>query len=228
MTNCSHHHHSEDKADLWTNLATIGGGASGFVSDAYWLGTILDTFSGLAKANSTIIGLSYYAFAFGVTFALLSAGGSAYSHRYLNVFHQNRDHQHTDACCASDLDQMQYCGEAQSAIDTKPLIADAETGLGYDESEDSSDVQTTQKSSLTRYQKLALVGDFISHAGEVAGPLIFVYELATAETSEAPFQKALVLCAATLYGGVSSVAGTRSCMNTMIEHNDAEFRLSHR
>lgn len=68
---------------------------------------------------------------------------------------------------------------------------------------------------LTVLQKIALVGDFISHTGDIAGPLTFVASLAT--HGKAPrWGKGLAQLGATLFGGFSSVANVRTCANAML------------
>lgn len=71
---------------------------------------------------------------------------------------------------------------------------------------------------LTFWQKAALVGDFISHTGEVAGPITFVGDLVTKNTLPR-WGKAIIQVGATLFGGISSVAEVRTCKNAMIERN---------
>jgi hypothetical protein len=71
---------------------------------------------------------------------------------------------------------------------------------------------------LTKLQKLALIGDYLSHIGEITGPLTFVADL-VANNRLPRWGKALVQCGATLFGAVASVANVRTCKNSMVESN---------
>lgn len=210
MPGCNHNHHnSEKESDYWTKIATAGEYVASFVSDAYWLGTMLDTMVGFEEESSGALGLSYYGLSFGVTLALLSAGGASYSHMALNTLHQEAVSTLPSAgefCCQDSLSTMEYCGQSSyppissQEVQKQPLLED----------------NLNKNIGLAWYQNLALVGDYISHVGDVAGPLIFVSELATRNQDSPQWQKITVQCAATLFGGVSSVAGVRTCRNSML------------
>ena len=201
MPKCKHghnhgHHHeeNEEKADLLTNLGTIGESVSSFISDSYWLGTLFDLASGF---EAEALGLSYYAIAVGATLAILSAGGAAYAHRNLNQHHQK-----------------------QKKIDEE---APAETSGLIDHSHEHHHEHTGEHADshaghLTTIQKLALVGDFVSHVGDYAGPIVFVTQLATGQKLPR-WGKAIAQCGATLFGAVTSLADVRTCKNAMIDAN---------
>lgn len=74
------------------------------------------------------------------------------------------------------------------------------------------------KTRLTKIQMAALAGDFISHVGETAAPLIFVTNLAFKNNllreSEAAAQGTAILV-----GVFGSVANVRTCKNSMIDSN---------
>lgn len=71
---------------------------------------------------------------------------------------------------------------------------------------------------LTVAQKAALVGDFISHTTDIASPLTFVISLAGG-TAFPRWAKGVVYGASSLFGGLCSVAGVRTCKNALQDHN---------
>lgn len=71
---------------------------------------------------------------------------------------------------------------------------------------------------LTLAQKAALVGDFISHTTDIASPLTFVISLAGGNAFPR-WAKGVVYGASSLFGGFCSVAGVRTCKNTLEDHN---------
>lgn len=79
-------------------------------------------------------------------------------------------------------------------------------------------VAIEQETSLTLLQRAALVGDFISHAGDIAGPITFVVDLASQYLPK--YGKIISQCGATLFGMMSSVANVRTCQNSMLEINE--------
>ncbi len=189
MPQCDHGHGSTH-ADKWTNIAAVGEGVSSFISDAYWLGSLFDIVTGLPSAA---LGLSFYAIAFGTVSALLSATGAAYSHRILNTVHQPNSPAATEGSRAPIL-------HSAPSVDA-PLT--------------ESSPQQSHHRHLSWQQRLALTGDFVSHAGDIAGPLTFVVNLASHNTMPR-WGSALVQCVATLFGGLSAVANVRSCKDAML------------
>ncbi len=187
---CNHHHTTEkEKPDFWTNFAAIGEYASSFISDGYWLAELFDIATGLSE---DALGLSYYGITFGALMALLSAYGAAYSHRSLNTLLQKQEEKtHHGSECIPLVDKS-----------TLKKETDIETGQAH--------------THLSFMQKLALAGDFLSHAGDRAGPITFVVNLATGNQLSRGY-KALVQSATTLFGGLASVASVRSCKNAMLE-----------
>lgn len=75
---------------------------------------------------------------------------------------------------------------------------------------------------LSALQKAALIGDFISHTGDIAGPITFVINLGAKETLPI-WAKALVECGATLFGGLSSIANVRTCRHNMLKLNEVKM-----
>lgn len=140
------------------------------------------------------LGLSYWGIGVGTVAALLSAGGAAYAHWMLNTVHQAADHTVSD-------EELPVAAAAKDE-NSNPLVP---------------------KVQLTGKQKLALTGDYISHVGDIAGPITFVANLAT-KNGLPRWGKALIQCGATLYGGLASVANVRTCRDAMLKAN--KLRLS--
>ena len=195
MPQCQHHH---QQADTWTNIATVGEASASFISDAYWLGTLFDITSGCAVET---LGLSFYGLGFGAIMALLSASGAAYSHRTLNTHHQPKHNQEPVDSKNGELQQYSTI----SIVENKGSINDGQP------------LPSHKHTHLTVLQKLALVGDFVSHVGDIAGPLTFVVNLAT-NNSLSRWGKVLAQCGASLFGGISTVANVRTCKDAMIMH----------
>lgn len=221
---CSHghshgDHHAHEHADCWTNLATLGEGLSSFASDAYWLGM---SFQLVANGSEDLIGLSYYAFAFGIVMALLSAGGAVFAHRALNQQNQNAkasnnltvqsNHRIEDAC---DHDQFQETNLQTSTNTTiTPLLL-----------QEHMHAPEMTKVSLPFRYRLALLGDFISHAGDIAGPLTFVIHIAAGHTFSRSVE--LTIHGVTAFaGGLFSVANVRTCKRAL--ENRFAAQLAHR
>ncbi len=194
-----HHAHDYKHADKWTNTATVGEATASFISDAYWLATLFDIVSNFEPDS---LGLSFYGVGFGAILALLSAGGAAYSHRTLNTLHQP---ERSDEISIVENSTAEYVPMPDMSIQTKNNMEHSENKHAH----------------LTLLQKLALAGDFISHAGDIAGPLTFVINLAT-NNNLSRFGKGLVQCGATLFGGIASIANVRTCKGAMLELNMSE------
>lgn len=188
------HNHGESHADVWTTVATIGEGTASFLSDAYWVATSIDL---VASLEGTILGVSPWGLGFGIAVAIVTAGGAAYSHYALNVNFQEKDHDHEEA------------DHHRRVISVDQLGDDEEPLLERDEPDEAP---------LTLLQKAALTGDFISHTGDIAGPITFVFDLAT-HNNAPTWGKALAQCGATLFGAFSSVANVRTCGKSMKELN---------
>lgn len=204
--NCKHSHghsHSGKRADIWTNIATVGEGVSSFVSDAYWLASWFDVGAGF---EPVALGLSYYAIAFGTVTALLSAGGAAYSHRALNTTHQTSKDIEKNTSKKHTHEDEEHEHEHHSHTD-------------YKEPTEITPIKLhSHPYSLRWPQKLALVGDFISHTGDIAGPITFVVNLAT-QNKIPRWGKILTQCSSTLFGGFSSIANVRTCSKEMVKLN---------
>ncbi len=208
---CHGHSHGghTPKADKWTNIAAGGEFVASLISDAYWLGNLFDLAAGF---SADAIGLSYYGIASGVTIALLSAGGSAYCHRGVNTVLQESNEQNTDP----------------HAEPLTPSHKNAQNGYGSlnDHLVTNSDSVSTPPKKLSWMQKLALVGDFISHTGDTAGPITFVVCLATRD-SMSLVNKILVQSSSSLFGAVCAVANVRACKNAMLEKAEGEEDCRH-
>lgn len=74
--------------------------------------------------------------------------------------------------------------------------------------------------SLTNSQRLALIGDYLSHTGDIAGPLAFVVTLATGNHFTRA-HKGIVCGVASFFGGICSVANVRTCANAMRSERQA-------
>lgn len=193
MGRCNHVH-QQTTADVWTKLATAGEATASFISDAYWLGGLIDLAAQLDDAG---YGLSWYGMGFGAAIALLTAAGSAYSHTALNLNHQHHPAEH-----------------AEEDREREPLL------------KSSQHERQHQAANITIPQKIALAGDFISHVGDIAGPITFVADI-IAKDRLPLWGKALIQCGATLFGGVASVANVRSCRNSMYELNAQQHEHAH-
>ncbi len=235
------HSHGSKKSDGWTKLGTLGEAITSLVSDAYWMAGLVSACAAMATGpaeaggdlNVTtaavdvavdIIGLPLYAVIAGAVGAVLSAGGAAYCHNNLNTHLQSveGDHEkHDEAtadphgdCLVSVVDNE---GFDDDVIDCYHPLSERN---GVHESEVAVPAQAAgQKSSasLSWVQWLALAGDGISHTGDMAGPITFVVNLATANSPLPPLGKGLVQLGATVFGGLSSVANVRACKNALIE-----------
>lgn len=208
---CHGHSHGSHtpEADKWTNIAAGGEFVASLISDAYWLGNLFDLAAGF---SADAIGLSYYGIGSGVAIALLSAGGSAYCHRGVNTVLQGSEEQNADS-------------------HAEPLAPSHKNGQnGYESLNDHlvtiSDPVSAPPKKLSWMQKLALVGDFISHTGDTAGPITFVVCLATRD-SMSLVNKILVQSSSSLFGAVCAVANVRACKNAMLEKTESEQDCHH-
>ena len=202
MPGCSHSHAAE-KADKWTKIAGAGEAVTSFVSDAYWLASSFQLATGFEEEA---MGLSYYALGFGFMGAVLSASGATYCHYMLNKAHQH----------AHPPEKESSSGTAMTTVTTH----DEDTRLLPRANRDVDDFgdDDTETSNLTCAQKLALLGDFIAHTGDNAGPLTFVVDLATGGGLPT-WAKLATQSGATLFAGLSAVAGVRTCKNAIQEAN---------
>lgn len=208
MAHCRHTHHShEKKADAWTKIGAAGEAAASFISDAYWLGGLIDL---AAQLDDVGVGLSWYGLGFGSALSLLLTVGSVYSHTIVNINHQDKNHatdceHHHEEPTKSNVNE-----DEDKHIQQKLLTGKGET-----------------KPTLSIPQKLALVSDFVSHTGDIAGPITFIANIAS-QSALPVWGKALVQCGATLFGGVSSVAGVRTCKNSMLKANKEKMEKEQR
>lgn len=178
------HHHHEKKSDIWTKLSATSG-ISTYISDTYWFATLFDLTTGF---EGNLLPISWYALGFGFLIATLSAGGSTYCHWILN-----KNHQH--------VSEPKQESEASVLIEIKRDSKDEIHGHHHHH-------------GLSFFQKAALVGDFISHTGEVAGPITFVVDLA-AKNNLPLWANIAKQSAATFFGVVTSVADVRTCYEEM-------------
>ncbi len=198
-----HSHEHPQRADVWTNIAAGGEAITGFVNDAYWLGSIFDIVSGCGE---DVIGLSYYALAIGAISATLSTVGSTYCHRVLNATHQAKI--------------VETGGDND---DTAHIQVEADDGVTppSHENGDAVTLLGQQQVKISWLQRLAVLGDFISHVGEITGPITFVANLAfQAQGTVMPrWGKAVTQAAASVFGAFSSVANVRACKNAIEDAN---------
>ena len=182
-----HKHCNHDHIEKKSDIWTKLNAASGistYISDTYWLATLFDLSTGF---EGDMLPISWYALGFGLLIATLSAGGSTFCHWVLN-----KNHQH-----ASDPEQ-----------------ANEESKLINQNIEAHSDEEHHHHHDLSFLQKAALVGDFISHTGEVAGPITFVVDL-LARNSLPKWANIAKQSGATLFGVITSVADVRTCYESM-------------
>lgn len=190
MSHCRHTHHEHSTtADIWTKMAAVGEGTASLISDAYWIGGLIDL---AAQLDDDGYGLSWYGMGFGTALALVTAVGSAYSHSMLNINHQ--------AQAASPIHEA-HEGDTEQLINTP------------------ADFNHHQPAKLSWPQRAALLGDYISHTGDMAGPITFIANIAAKDRLPI-WGKAIIQCGATLFGGVSSLANVRTCKNSMLELNE--------
>ena len=140
--------------------------------------------------TGTLLPISWWGLGVGIFGASLTAAGSTYSHWVLNTSHQD-------------------C-EEESKPEESPLLTNTSS---------SGDLTAHLHPSLTIPQKLALFGDYISHTGDIAGPITFVADLATKNTLPR-WQQAVVHGGATLFGAICSIADVRTCKRNMEKANE--------
>ncbi|MFZ2315343.1 MAG: hypothetical protein WAW86_06780 [Gammaproteobacteria bacterium] len=186
----SHDDSNETKADFLTKVSAFGEGCASLISGAVWVGEAIDTAFGFKDSG---YGLSWYGLGIGLGISLLTAAGSAYSHTILNVNNQSKDHDEGYAYASIPQDEESLIG---------------------------TPIETVKENvSLTLKQKAALVGDFISDTGNKAGPVTSLFKISTKDHHIPFWGKMVVLCGATLFGGVASIADVRTCKNSMLDIN---------
>lgn len=225
MAQCRHAHHNSGSstADIWTKLAAVGEGTTSYISDSFWLGSWVDLLIGADDAG---FGLSWYGLSAGMILAAITAAGSVYSHTALNMAHQNNgaeeehdehcehDHKHLhekSVLINGDEDEHKH----YSATDTEIEIDQEPIELEHEHTHDNTVKPNT---GLTALQKAALLGDYISHTGDIAGPIVFVSDIVGGKKMPV-WGGILVQCSATLFGGITSIANVRTCRNSMLELN---------
>lgn len=199
MAQCRHNHTPLKQADKWTKFAMIGEGVASFISDGYWMGGTIDLAFSLKDDG---LGLSWYGLGFGAGLSLATAIGTAYAHTMLNLNHQE---------------------EEETPDETTGLINQSDGhhhhhDHAHAEHHHDAHAHPAANSRLRPLQKLALVGDFISHTGDIAGPITFVAKIAAQERLPV-WGTALIQCSATLFGGLASVANVRTCAKSMRDRN---------
>lgn len=218
----SHDHSHAKKADIWIEAATYIEMLSSFLSLTYWLATFFDVVTGF---DDDIFNVSYYALGFGVSIALLSSAGATYCHRSMNISHQCKKHPHHSHGVSHETSNHSnffqspaLTNSTSSAISSSNhSLIDAPTS-GTLELINETTPLTTKDSSLTILQILALIGDFISHTGDTAGPLTFIVALATLGNMPR-WGNAITQSIATLFAAIGTVANVRACKNNLEDMN---------
>ena len=238
---CKHTHLAKN-ADKWTIFGAAGEAVASFISDAYWLGGLIDL---MAQLDEGGVGLSWYGLGIGCALSLGLTIGSVYAHSVVNINHQeghahehHRGHAHGQSHKHDSLLAEQGENHAHSIGNINHQEEhphEHHKGHAHGQSLKEHDSLLAERGDdqhahLTMMQKAALVGDFISHVGDIAGPITFVAEIAAKDRMPA-WGTALVQCSATLFGAAASVAGVRTCKNNMLllnrqnehcEHNSSE------
>jgi hypothetical protein len=120
--------------------------------------------------------------------------GSMYAHRKLNIFHQHG---------SESVEKHHECGHHEVEVH---------------QDHNSGELSKT----LSLAQKAALCADFISHTGDVCGPIaagVDVIAKITINSALPPWGKVLVQAGTTLVGAVTAVANVRSCKHAIIAQN---------
>jgi hypothetical protein len=180
------HSHGHEKSDFFTKFSAFGEFIGSFISDAYWMASIYDL--GNSK-DPEMLGVTKPALIFGLTVAALSASGAAYCHYRLNKNHQ----------------------KTSSNEESNPLMAS--TSLIAGTSIQNAGNYLGSYCGLSIAVKIALIGDWISHTGDIAGPITFVAKLAGAKDTG----NIVTTCAATVFGAVTSIANVRTCAQNMMK-----------
>ncbi len=216
MPNCKHHHgghgHSHSHgannesytADLWTKSGAAIGGLTSYLTNTFWVAELVDTAFSL---EASAIGVSYYGAAVGLTVGFFIAAGDTYSH-----YNLNREGQHVAAndTAVTDTEHPESSSEEENRL-TSPINVETVSQLPN---------VTPVSTGLTHIQKASLVLDCISHAGEIAGPLTFVYELATANAALPGWVKKAAIAGTTTIGFFGSISDVRTCRTAFIKANE--------
>lgn len=198
MGQCSHNHNHAKVADRWTQLSAMGEFGSSFISNAYWLGGLLDLATGMEQ---DFYALSKTGFWFGVCSGFLTAVGSAYCHKVLNVHHQQDKSRHYGSCEHS----------------SRP--ANSETsGLIGSGSVDSAGSGNEASRGHTSLQKGMLSLDYLSHIGGFAGPFMMAFVLGTASLKYSRSVYLSVHLGFTVIGAITSYANIRTCAHAALQH----------
>lgn len=190
-------HNGSTTADLFTNANTIIGGATSFLSMLFFVARAIDTFS---HSEEKFAGMSYPAMAAGFIIALYAAVGSTISHRALNKGNQETESHH-------------HAAPDQVATHTESERADERSN---DPQEALLHPHATNTKTLTNWQRLILLGDFIGHASDVASPILFMMLFAF-EMEQ--YQKGILYAGCFGLGLFGSVASVRTCRNALLTAN---------
>ena len=193
----SHAHGDEQsKADWITTVGAVVEAGTSLISNSFWLGGWFDL---ALQFEADVLGLSYYGWAFGVFLALITAGGAAYSHSIVNINHQE--------------DSKKPVNDQESKKELEALL-----NAVKDEIEKEEKRPQKNEGYLTWLQKIALLGDFISHIGEVSAPITFVIDLATKDTLSY-FARVGSYLGASAVGFFGSWANVRTCAMNLKKFN---------
>jgi hypothetical protein len=234
-------HHDHKKADIWTNLGTVGEGAVSAISNFYWGMSLANLMDSNAEDDDR---LSTASISVGLAFSILALG-AMYAHRKLNTFHQPATQQAVEATDAEHLPEHVITITADSDS-PPPLMHDhahcshhshapimpAQNDLQHPflEEEKQSDQVEDQGGKLSTLQKAALVSDFFTHTGDMSGGLALGVDLIANQVVgvKIPYlAKVLTRCSLTLFGMAGSVANVRSCKDAIVQQNEHEDMHAH-
>jgi len=190
------HPSNEHKADIWTNLAAFGEGISSGFSNFYWGISLAELISSLCISEETPPALSW---GLGIGFTAFAIG-SIYAHRKLNIFHQH--------------------GHSHAEVSHGHSHGVNEGACGHSHGHGSSSME--QNKGLRLVQKAALFADFISHTGDVCGPISAGFDGITKtilKTSLPPWGNATVQLVSVVIAAHTAVGNVRSCKHAIVAQN---------
>ncbi|MDP1574633.1 MAG: hypothetical protein Q8L78_06860 [Coxiellaceae bacterium] len=176
----------EKKSDVLVKLAVLGE-LTGIVSDAYWFANFLDLVVG---NDEDVFGLSYYGIVFGAALAIVSSIGSAYCHKQLN----SSAHEASDNNPATASINIP---NEHTLLNTHPVEANPPAVI-----------------TVAAIQKIALIGNMIARAADIASGPTFVVKLAT-HNALPKMTFFLINLAALIFGLVCGAADTRVCYTAL-------------